>query len=84
MATPEVTNVVIDIIVAAFDGDPNKFNVFLKAGALDAQVQIENAKLRKLQAEAAAQQDEAAEAISTQAAALAAAQAAAQAYNESQ
>lgn len=50
MATPEVTNVVIDAIVAAFDADPALFAAFLKRARLETELaQIESAK-RKAQA----------------------------------
>jgi len=50
MATPEVTSIVVDAIVAAFDADPKLFSAFLKRARLETELaQIESAK-RKAQA----------------------------------
>ena len=55
MATQEVTNIVIDAIVSAFDADPALFAAFLKRARLETELaQIESARRRAQVAQDAA------------------------------
>jgi len=51
MATTEITNVVIDAIVAAFDADPVLFEAFLTRSRLETEAATLQSAIRKAQAE---------------------------------
>lgn len=51
MATPEITNIVIDAIVAAFDGDAALFEAFLTRSRLETEAATLQSAIRKAQAE---------------------------------
>ena len=51
MATPEITNIVIDAIVAAFDADPVLFEAFLTRSRLETEAATLQSAIRKAQSE---------------------------------
>ena len=51
MATPEITNIVIDAIVAAFDADPVLFESFLTRSRLETEAATLQSAIRKAQSE---------------------------------
>lgn len=51
MATAEITNIVIDAIVAAFDGDAVLFQAFLTRSRLETEAATLQSAIRKAQSE---------------------------------
>lgn len=51
MATAEITNIVIDAIVAAFDSDPVLFEAFLTRSRLETEAATLQSAIRKAQSE---------------------------------